>query len=185
MPIKILGVNQGTRYLGIAFFQGYELRDWGVKVIEGKWSKEKMEKAIMIVSSLIEQYQPDALAIKRLHISRSSPSLNILVERIKELAKIKGLTVYQYSIKELEAFFSEEDLSACNGGSRSNRAKPQAERINKKKLAEIITKEYPALLQELEKEKSHRNPYHIRMFEAVALGKICFHHLDKPCRLPT
>ena len=166
MPLKIVGVNQGTRYLGIAFFQGYELRDWGVKVIEGTWSKENMERAMMIVSSLIEQYQPEALAIKKIYPSRSTPNLKLLVGKIKELAKRKSLRLYQYSIKELESFFSKE------------------ERINKKRLAEIITSEYPELLHELEKEKSHKNPYHIRMFEAVALGKICFQQLDKPCRLP-
>jgi Holliday junction resolvasome RuvABC endonuclease subunit len=161
IPLTILGINPGSRYLGTAIFHGTELRDWGVKVIEGRWSKEKLGKARMIVSTLIEQYEPDVLAIKRLHPSRSSPSLNLLVGKIKELAKRKSLRLYQYSIKELESFFSKE------------------ERINKKRLAEIITSEYPELLHELEKEKSHKNPYHIKMFEAVALGKICFQQLDK------
>lgn len=165
-PLRIMGINPGTRYMGIAIFQGTELRDWQVKNIAGKWSKEKMGKAKMIVSSLIEQYEPDALAIKKLHPSRSSPNLNRLVEKIKELAKGKSLRICHYSIKDLEGFFSPE------------------ERMDKKKLAEIIASKYPFLSHELEKEKSHRNPYHLRMFEAVALGKICFHHLDKPCRLP-
>jgi len=160
-PLKILGINPGTRYLGIALFQGPELRDWGVKVIKGKWSKEKMAKVRMIVSRLIEQYGPNVLAIKKLHPCRSSPNLSQLVSGIKELSRRKGLKVYQFSVIDLETFFSPE------------------ESMNKKEMAEMLASEYPALLHELEKERSHRNPYHLRMFEAVALGSICFHHLDK------
>jgi hypothetical protein len=174
IPLTILGINPGSRYLGTAIFHGTELKDWGVKVIEGKWSKEKMERAKMIVSKLIEQHQPNALAIKRLHPSRSSKNLNQLVSKIRELAKRNGLKVYQYSIKELETFFSKED-----------RLTAQAGRINKKKLAEIIGSEHSELFHQLEKEKMNKNPYHIKMFEAVALGKICFHHLDKPCQRTT
>ena len=161
-PLTILGVNPGSRYLGIAVFQGPELRDWRVKIIEGKGLKEKMEKIKEIILSFIELYQPNVLAIKKLRPSRSSLNLNRLVEKIKELSKRKGLKVYRYSIKDLEVFFSPE------------------ERINKKKLAEIITSKYSSLVHELKKEKDNKNPYHIRMFEAVALGSVCFHQLDKP-----
>jgi Holliday junction resolvasome RuvABC endonuclease subunit len=160
-PITILGINPGSRYLGIAVFHGPELLDWRVKVFKGKWCKEKMKRIAKIVSQFIEQYQDNALAIKKLNPSRSSGNLNRLVSQIKGIARRKKLKVYQYSIKDLEAFFSD------------------GERMNKKKLAEIIASEYPVLLHELGKEKSHKNPYHIRMFEAVALGSVCFHHLDK------
>jgi Holliday junction resolvasome RuvABC endonuclease subunit len=160
-PLTILGINPGSKYLGIAVFRGSELRDWGIKVIKGKWSRQKLEKILKIIAGFIEQYKPQALAIKKIHPSRSSSNLDNLVLKIKTLSKRKGLKVYQYSIKELESFFSQD------------------ERINKKKLADIIASEYPALFNELNREKSHKNPYHIRMFEAVALGSVCFHQLDK------
>ena len=35
-PLKILAINPGTRYLGIAVFVGTDLREWAVKVIKGK-----------------------------------------------------------------------------------------------------------------------------------------------------
>ena len=160
-PLKIIGISPGTRYMGVAVFCGPELLDWRVKNIEGKWSKEKMEKAMKVVSSFIEQYQPDVLSIKKLHPSRTSPNLNRLVGRIKELSKRKRLKVYRYSINDLEEFFYPEG------------------RINKRELAEIIASEYPVLSHELNREKAHRNPYHIRMFEAVALGSTCLHQLDR------
>jgi type VI protein secretion system component VasA len=45
-------------------------------------------------------------------------------------------------------------------------------------MAKLVASEYPILYHELEKERSHRNPYYIRMFEAVALGSACLHQLD-------
>jgi len=157
---KILAINPGTRYLGIAVFEGPELLDWRVKVIKGKWSKEKQQKTLAVVRNLIERYQPNVLAIKKLHRSRSSGNLNQLVSRIKQHSKRKGLKVYQYPIKELEAFFF-------------GKAK-----ANKNKLAEILTSKYPFLLHEFNKERSSRNSYHIRVFEAVALGAVCSQQLE-------
>jgi len=158
--LKILAINPGTRYVGTAVFEGPELLDWRVKVIKGKWSKEKSKKLMMVVRSLIEQYEPDVLAIKKLHHCRSSVNLNRSVSRIKQLSKRKGLKLYQYSIKELEAFFF------------------PGKKANKRRLAETLTSKYPVLLHEFNKERNNRNSYHIRMFEAVALGAVCSHKLN-------
>jgi len=159
--LRILAVNPGSRYLGIAFFQGVELRDWKVKILKGEWSREKMEKAKKIVSFLIDYWRPNVLVIKLLHPSRSSRNLKILVAKIKVLSKKRGLKVYQYSIKEIEDFFFTK------------------EKMNKRKLAEMVASRYTELIPQFEKEKNHRNPYHIRMFEAVALGATCSYKLDK------
>jgi Holliday junction resolvasome RuvABC endonuclease subunit len=160
-PLRIIGINPGTRYLGIAVFQGPELVDWRIKALKGEWSKEKMKRATEIISDFIERYEPGVLAIKKLHPSRRSRNLAQLAARIKEFCKRKGLKLYQYSIKDIEEFFIKE------------------EKLNKKNLAEAIVSENPALLHELQKEKSHKNPYHIRAIEAVALASICHSQLDK------
>ena len=160
--LKIIGINPGTRYVGIALFQGPELWDWRIKVFEGKWTKAKMEKIREAISGFIKRHEPNVIAMKKLHPSRSSPNLKKLVAKVKEISRRKGLKVCQYSIKDLESFFNPE------------------EKINKKGLAEMITSKYPVLSHEFRKEKSNKNAYHIRMFEAVALGAACFHQLDKP-----
>ena len=160
-PLKIIGINPGTRYLGIAAFEGPELMDWRIKTLKGKWSKEKMKRAVGIISDFIERYEPCVLSIKRLHPSRNSRNLKKLVEKIKKLARSLRFRVCQYSIKDLESFFNPE------------------KKMNKKRLAKIVTSEYPVLLHELNKEKRNKNAYHIRMFEAVALGAVCFYQLDK------
>lgn len=160
-PLKIIGINPGTRYLGIAVFQETELLDWRIKVFKGKWSKEKISKILEILNEYTELYEINTISLKRLHPSRSSKNLKLLVSRIKALAKRNGIKVHQYSIKELEKFFLND------------------EKLNKKNLAEKIALEYPVLNHEFEKENSHKNPYFIKMFEAVALVAACTQKLGK------
>lgn len=160
-PLKIIGINPGTRYLGIAIFQDSDLRDWRVKVFKGKWSKEKMEKIKNTVLSFINHYEPNILAIKNLPPSRRSENLKYLVSRIKEFVKRRDLKVYQYSIKELEKFFLPD------------------EKKNKKNLVKKLTSEYSELFHEFNREKRNKNPYYLKMFEAVALASACYQQLDR------
>jgi Holliday junction resolvasome RuvABC endonuclease subunit len=154
-PLKIIGINPGTRYLGIAVFDGPELMDWRIKILKGKWSKEKMKRATEIISDFIDRYEPDVLAIKKLHPSRRSKNLLRLTNKIKEFSKRKKLKVYQLSIKEIESFFIE-------GG-----------KLNKRNLMSAMASLYPILHHDLTKERSHKNVYYIRAFEAVALASAC------------
>lgn len=159
-PPRILAINPGTRYIGIAAFRGPELLDWGVKVVAGKMPRKKVEAARVIILDLIEQYLPDALAIKRLHPSRSSRPLDELARMIEALARQRGLTVCQYSIQELQ-----------------NSLYPDA-KPNKRKLAGVLAAMYPALVHDLHRETESRNPYRVRMFEAVALAVVCYQQLE-------
>jgi len=159
--IRIIGINPGTRYIGFAVFHGSGLMDWGVKNIEGKWSKKKIEMITSVISDLIGHHKASVLSIKALHPSRSSANLDKVVSRIKELSKRKRLRICQYSIDELESFF-------CPG-----------EKINRRDLTEMVASKYPILSYELDRERTIINPYYVRMFEAVALGSICFRHLDR------
>jgi len=158
--IRIIGINPGTRYLGIAVLDGHELMDWRIKVLKGRWSKEKMEKTLGIILDFLEKYQPNVLAIKKLHPSRRSENLLRMANKIREFSRRKNLKVCQYSIKELEKFFIEE------------------KKLNKLNLIKAIVQLYPMLHHDLTKEKSHKNGYHIRAFEAIALAASYFRKLN-------
>jgi len=151
---RILGINPGTRYLGLAVFCGSELLDWRVKTFRGKWRKEKAGKIIKIMNDYIELYNINTISLKKCHPSRASKNLNLLVLRIKALARRKKIKVYQYSIKELEKLFLDN------------------EKLNGKNLAEKIVSEYPVLIYDFQREKSNRNSYYLKGLEAVALGAI-------------
>jgi len=158
---RILAINPGTRYLGLAVFVGPELMDWRIKTFKGKWSEEKIKRVTGILSELIGRYGPNILAIKRLHASRISENLLRLVSKIKEFAKCKKLKVYQYSIKEIESFFIED------------------EKLNKQNLIDAIANLYPILHHDLSKERSQKNAYYIRSLEAIALASACSQRLRK------
>ncbi len=158
--ITILGINPGAKYLGIAVFRGPDLRDWRVRVTRGKWSAEKYRQTTAILSGLLDHYKPDFIAVKRLDPSRSSSGLDRLVEKTIALAEKKGIKVCRYGLRELKAFFHAEG------------------RTSKRGMADIIASQYPVLYSELDQERRNKNPYYLRMFEAVGLAAACFHELD-------
>jgi hypothetical protein len=83
--------------------------------------------------------------------------------KVEELSRINRIRLIRYSIQEVEAFHSPE------------------RRINKTTLAELTCRKHPVLCHELQKEQNNLNPYHIRMFEAVALGAMA----EDKCQMPT
>lgn len=156
----ILGINPGSKYLGIAVFEESDLRYWAIKALKGVWSKEKIKKAKRILLDLIDRHSINVLAIKKLHPSRTSKNLDRFTVTLKEFSKEKRFKVCQYSLKDLKDFFS------------------LGLKMNKRQMAELIATQYPFLTHPFEKEKRNKNPYFIRMFEAIALGIVCFNQLD-------
>ena len=159
-PMRILAINPGSRYIGIAVFRGADLLDWDVKVTGGKTPAQRRMACHRIMAEYFEMYQPNILAIKQLHPSRSSRSLDQLVEHIEDIARQHRVKIRRYSIKELEALL-------C----------PRS-KISKFTLASIVANRYPALLYDLQQESRNQNPYRIRMFEAVALASACWHEIE-------
>lgn len=153
----VLAINPGMRYLGIAVFCGPVLNDWSVKVVCGKRSPEKLDKIMVLIERLIDEHNPDIIVLKKFHSSRSSQYLNVLSKRIENLASGRNISLTQYSIEEIEAFYS----PGCP--------------INKSDLAELMCQRHPVLRIDYNKERHNTNPYYLRMFEAVALGMSCLY----------
>jgi RNase H-fold protein (predicted Holliday junction resolvase) len=147
----ILAINPGTRYMGIAVFQGSDLVDWGLKILEGKWSPDKLQKASRIVSRLIERYQPSTVALKKNHPSRSSPELEQLTLEIETVCRKYRIPVSSRTIDEIESVFIDGKASSAT-------------------IAELVCANYPALSRLLDREHSSANTYYSRLFEAAALG---------------
>ncbi len=159
--IRILAVNPGSRYIGIAVFHGPELADWGVKSIREASVKGKMERLKSIFVEIAGTHTVSCFVIKGLHPARSSKRLRKLTSEAIDWARKEGLDTREYSIHEIEASLV-----------------PSRKR-NKKHLMEEVAARYPFLYPELEKERRNRNPYLVRMFEAVALGMRCLSDLEK------
>jgi Holliday junction resolvasome RuvABC endonuclease subunit len=156
---KILAINPGSRYIGVAVFYGNALQDWHIKNVPGRPEKQRLAKAKYIILRLIERHEPDMVVIKKLHPSKTSIPLRRTTNLIEKLAYQRKIRVRNYSIKQVKDLILSE--------------KPK----NKARLAEVLANRYPDLMHEFKKEILSKNHYHIRMFEAVALGAICYDQL--------
>ena len=163
--IRVLAVNPGSRYVGIAVFHGLELLDWGVRSIREKSQNEKFDHLKSILSELVETHGINCLAMKALHPARSSDNLCQLTTSLKEWATETVHFIYEYTIKEVEAFLL------------------PSEGLNKHFLMEGVANTYPFLFPELGGERQNRNAYLVRMFEAVAIGMRCLGEMENmKCR---
>ena len=157
---NILSIIPGTKYLGVAIFIDTDLRDWFIKSIPNIPVREKAEYVKTFISDLIERFNINTLAVKKLHPARQSKNLTELVSVIKELGKRMNVSVIDLPLQTVEQLL-------LNG-------KP-----NKKRLTEEVAAMYPVVFHEYEREKKNKSRYLTRMFEAIALGIMCFNQLDK------
>ena len=160
--IRTLALNPGSRYVGIAVFHGLELVDWAVRSVREKSPQEKLERLRSILSEIWETHGINCLVIKSLHQARSSEYLSQLTSTLKEWARENHHAVREYTIKEVETFLLPSG------------------RLNKHLLMEGVAAIHPFLFPELEDERQNRNPYLVRMFEAVALGVRCLSEMENP-----
>jgi len=150
----ILGISPGTKYMGVAMLRNGTLHDWKVKHYKGAWSDEKLSKATEFLESLIIRHVVTHIACKVPHSSRCSKALNVLLEKIKRLAKEYKLKLHIYSIEEIKQWF------------KSNIR-------NRKSLSAHMTSTYPELTKIYLREKQIRNNYYFKVFEAVAALTHC------------
>lgn len=149
-----IGINIGTRYVGIAVMVGTELRDWRIRVVQGIELVDKFQWLTGMLARLFEIYPPTSVAIKGRSASRTSPALEGLVLEAKEYLQDQGVTVREFTLGRVKAILF------------------SGQRANKIQLAEYIVSKYPVLSQEWQREQSLRRPYRMMMFEAVALADV-------------
>jgi Holliday junction resolvasome RuvABC endonuclease subunit len=157
--INILAVNPGTKYIGLAVFQGSDLIYWGIKALKGKWSKMKMDKIKANLLNLIDRYDITMLVLKKLNQSRSSRNLNGLVGAVERLAKKKRLNISLYQLGDIKKVLAEDG------------------KINKMDVARFVVIRYPFLSSQLERERGNKHSYFTRMFEAIATGIVTLNRL--------
>ena len=151
----ILGINPGSRSLGLAVLKYGVLVDWRVKEFDGTWNKAKLNKLMTTLTRFIRRYKVTVIALKKLHPARSSKALDSLVLSIERYARQNRLTVCQYSIDEMKSHVG-------NG-----------ESVNMMQLSEHIARSNNEVLSEFNQQACNKNKYYMTMFEAVALSLAC------------
>src|SRR5437016_1609546 len=94
----ILGLDPGTRFLGVAVIRGHELLDFGVHQLRnGERPYEVIGQARRIIFRLIEQHGPSVVAIEQPYriATERGAVLTTLARELHERAKELGLAVVE------------------------------------------------------------------------------------------
>ncbi len=166
-PIKILAVNPGTRYIGVAILKGQpknqaKLIYYGIKSINNRsTTRHILQEGKEIINELLYYHQPDIVAQKKVFFvqEKNSERLNKLSEAIKILVKRKNLTYTEYAPTTVRKQICQKD------------------KATKKETTKILVSLYPELAANLTQEKIWKDDYWSHMYNAVAIGLCCWQNL--------
>lgn len=147
--------------MGIAVFEGRDLIDHVVKGVRDRSIAGVLRKVRGVLLKLIDRYQAEAIVVEEPFYaqSRRSKGVRKVTEAIKALAKKRNLRLYSLSPLKVKRHL-------C----------PQGKAVRMESAWVIAERYYPWLRREYEKEKARswwRDHYHLRLFNAVALGIYC------------
>src|SRR5439155_25367064 len=96
---RILAVEPGIQYLGIAILEGEELIWYGIKTFPGRKTRPFMRQEVQqYLSTLFRKFHPDTLAVEQPFYAPSllSKNLRTLSTDIKTWGRCKRLRVHSY-----------------------------------------------------------------------------------------
>lgn len=143
--------------MGTAVLYDGELVDFRVRTFYGVWTSEKRSDMLRTINKAVDRFGVTAIVVKApkpAHCSNSILDILSDIERVAEQGKIK-LTLC--TISELKKRYSKNESG------------------NKQTLIQAIIAKYPnhrQLAQLYAKEKSNRNAYHVKIFEAIACAEL-------------
>lgn len=154
-PHTILGISPGTRIIGIAIWRQDRLTEWQIKTFKGSWTEGKLRDILYTLQRMIDSYEITSLAIKKPDLIHSSLALDKLVSELQLVAQRKKVKVKMYSLEELKKFCSSD------------------RKFTKAQMIQFIAEKNPVLHFEYNKEQKNRNPYYVKMFEAIVAVMLC------------
>ena len=155
-PKRILAIDPGRQYLGVALLEGEELLWYAVKTFPGRKILPTLRTQVQqYLTGIVEKYQPEVVAVEEPFYAQSVLSSNLckLTETVKTWARWKRLRVHSYYPPEVKAFFCRD-------------------RQNKESLAEAMIERYPFLRRYLT-FLPWRRRYWFHVFDAIGLGLMC------------
>lgn len=158
-----LGISLKTKLLGIAVFYNGELTDYRMRTFYGIWTRKKRSDINGTIRKIIERYGIAALSLKVPLPTHCSQSIRDIVDDIRTLTEQSGVKLSIYTISALKRQYSGD-----TGG-------------DKQALIEAVVRKYPhhrKLAQLYKLERSNRNAYHVKIFEAIACGELALKTLQ-------
>lgn len=145
----ILGINPGTRTMGVVIYSQGRISHAQVKTFRGPWNEKKQGYIYRYITKIIKNFDITHLACKRAHPSRSSQGLEIVEAVLVRIASENDLHLKWYTINELVCGYDNSDG-------------------NIKGLQRLLVEKFPELFREYSKELTNRHSYHKKLFIALA-----------------
>jgi len=158
---RILAIDPGSRELGVAVLEGEDLLYYGVKTVRKRTTPQEMLQEITwSIKQLIDYYVPSILAIEKVFLIQKNACLLIVAtEQIKAAARKEELAVYEYEPKVIRRL-------VCQTG-----------KATKREVARHLTRKYYELSRYLNRKSRWEQLYYAKMFDAIAVGLICYAEL--------
>lgn len=148
--MRILGISLGTRDAGIALLSHGQLIHWKTHSFHGVWSDDKLNAILERCDRYITRYRVRQVVIKIPPTTHHSKAFLTLLKKLSELIQYRGCIV------------------ACKSKADIKSIVPEV--INTETLMDYVVRHYPILLPEQAQELVNRQPYHLKMFEAVLIA---------------
>jgi len=152
---RILAIDPGTHYMGVAVLDGTKLTYYGVKTLPRRNSpREMLKEGRNVVRSLINDFKPRVFVVEKTYFanSRNGTLLNVFANEIAKISRQKKVRVKVMAANTVRKI-------VCNDGEAT-----------KQDVAKVITNLHPELSPFLSSDRRWKERFYYNMFDAVALG---------------
>jgi hypothetical protein len=148
----ILGISLGAKRTGIAIISYGTLIHWQLHTFFGTWCDKKSQRILDRYEKYIRKYGAKRVAIKIPPETHHSPAIITLLKELLERCQYHGCMVEYKTKTEIKQHIPEVE--------------------NPTALIQYVTNRFPILTLEQQKELQNKQPYQIKMFEAVLMAHI-------------
>jgi Holliday junction resolvasome RuvABC endonuclease subunit len=149
----ILGIDPGTRQIGISVFKGEELMFYALKTIKEETPAKTLAKLRKILETLILKYRIEHVAIEKpVFVQQERSFVKDIYEEIKEFIKQRNLGLAEHHPKMVMT-------RICEKGSAT-----------KQNTALVLARRYRELSKYVKPSNSRQTHYFAPLFDAIAVG---------------
>ncbi len=152
---RILSIDPGTHYIGVAILNGTKLAYYGVKTLsERKSPHDILTEGRNVIRNLIDDFSPAMLAVEKTFFAnnRNSALLNVFADEIVSIGKRRKLSVKTVAANTVRK-------TICGNGT-----------VTKGEVAKEMVRIFPELSPYLSSDRRWKERFNYNMFDAVALG---------------
>lgn len=152
---RVLAIDPGTHYIGVAVLDGAKLAYYGVKTLSNrKSSHDILTEGRNVIRGLIDDFKPKTLAVEKTFFAnnRNSALLNVFADEIVAIGKKQRLKVILLAANVVRK-------EICKNGWAT-----------KREVAQEVCHRFPELVPFLSSDRRWKEEFYLNMFDAVALG---------------